>query len=86
MDVTAGPQYPPPSTGRACAVCGAHALVARETPLTRKRRVKFGFLWLVFCIVTGGLGLIVYLVWPRRTEVLNVDRFLVCTTCNARQS
>jgi hypothetical protein len=40
--------------------------------------------WILVTIVTGGLGLILWLIWPRHKEVIGVDRYLQCTSCNAR--
>ena len=59
--------------------------MSKEEKLTRKRRVKFGFVWLLVCILSLGVGLIGYLLWPRRTEVVGVDRYLQCSECKARQ-
>jgi hypothetical protein len=79
------PAPPAAQTGAACRVCGAHTLASREHKLTTKRRSKFGFLWLLATILTGGIGLLIYLVWPRHNEVTGVDRWLECTSCGARQ-
>lgn len=72
-------------TGAPCKVCGAVGTVnARERELTARRRVKFGALWLIVTVCTGGLGLLLYLVWPRRNVTTGVDRWLECSSCGAR--
>jgi DNA-directed RNA polymerase subunit RPC12/RpoP len=73
---------PPP--GR-CLYCGAQTLAPKEQGLTRKRRSKFGVGWLLLTILTGGLGLILYLIWPRHNELVSVDRWIECTSCGGRQ-
>ena len=79
--------YPPPAPpGRGCAFCGGHTLIPREQPITRKRRAKFGAGWLVLTILTGGLALLLYLIWPRHNEVVSVDRWIECRSCGGRQT
>lgn len=75
----------PPPQGRTCVQCGQPSLVPRQDNVTRKRRSKFGVGWLIFTVLTGGLALILYLIWPRHSEVVAVDRYLQCTSCGARQ-
>lgn len=82
---------PPPAApqvdgARPCAVCGQTALQSMAFPIHRKRRVKFGVFWLLFTVFTGGLALLLYLVWPRTTEVIGWDRYLQCAACNSRQT
>ena len=81
------PQYQPQTTqGMACMICGHQGtLRPGHTDITRKRRVKFGFFWLVFSVITCGIGFLLWLVWPRGTEVISTDRFVVCTNCGAKQ-
>ena len=55
-----------------------------QNEITTKKRPKFGVFWILVTIVTGGLGLILWLIWPRHKEVIGVDRYLQCTSCNAR--
>ena len=73
------------TVGAPCAVCGAYTLVPRSRSITTKRRVKFGFTWLLLTLFTGGLAFLAWLVWPRRDQLVAVDRYLQCTTCGARQ-
>ena len=75
----------PTPSAQPCAVCGAYNLRAIEKPITRKRRSKFGLLWLVATFLTLGIALVAYLVWPRHNEVVGVDRYLECSSCGARQ-
>ncbi len=82
MSIPSAPQ----AAKRACVVCGAQTLKPEERKLTEKKRVKFGVMWLIVTIFTGGLGLIVWLIWPRRKVVVNVDRYVKCTSCGARQA
>lgn len=79
------PAPPNPQTlGQACAVCGEHSMVSRQEQLTEKKRVKFGVVWILATILTGGLGLVLWLVWPRSKQVIGVDRYLECRSCKAR--
>jgi hypothetical protein len=55
-----------------------------QNQITTKKRPKFGIFWILVTIFTGGLGIILWLIWPRRDEVVSVDRYLQCTSCNAR--
>ena len=80
------PPQTPTAAPRACAQCGSATLVAAEDPLTTKKRPKFGFLWVIMTLLTGGLALILYLIWPRHKEKIGVDRYLKCNTCGARQT
>jgi len=65
-------------------VCGRHGtLWSRQNELTTKKRPKFGIIWIVVTIVTGGLGLILRLIWPRHKEVISVDRYLECSACSS---
>ena len=82
---TTQPMPATPQSAAACVICGSHTLTPKSDQLTRKRRVKFGGIWLLVCILSVGFGLIAYLVWPRTTEVVGVDRYLECSTCGARQ-
>lgn len=78
-------QPAPPTGQQPCPNCGAiGAMVSKTKKITRKRRVKFGLLWLLLCIITVGVGLIVYLVWPRRNETIGTDRWVECGNCGLR--
>ena len=88
------PQAMPPPQGMAisndpfaglqrCVVCGKTTLALQE--ITPRRRPKFGCLWWVLTVLTAGIALIVWLVWPRHEEDISVDRFVQCTSCGARQ-
>lgn len=70
--------------GQVCFNCGG-PLDVRAVPLTVKRRSKFGCMWLIVTVLTAGLGLIAYLIWPRHNETFGHDRFYVCRQCGARQ-
>ena len=76
---------PAPQSAAACVICGAHTLTPKTEQLTRRRRSKFGVMWLLATILTGGIALLAYLVWPRHDEIIGVDRYLECTTCGGRQ-
>lgn len=82
---TAQPMQPTPQSAASCVICGSHTLSPKVEQLTRKRRVKFGAIWLLVTLLSVGIGLIAYLIWPRTTEVVGVDRYLECSTCGARQ-
>jgi hypothetical protein len=71
---------------RACVSCGSTSLQPHEQKLTQKRRPKFGVIWILATILTGGLALILWLVWPRHKVTVGVDRWLTCTNCGARQA
>lgn len=66
---------------RACPVCGKCDWKAREERHTMKRRPKFGLLWILVSIVSLGLGVLLWLVWPRRKVTVGVDRYLECRAC-----
>lgn len=70
---------------RTCVACGSTSLRPEERALTQKQRPKFGAGWLLFTLFTAGLGFFLWLVWPRHKVTTSVDRWLVCTTCGARQ-
>lgn len=63
-------------------VCSHTSTVPTTKPVYRKERSKFGFLWLIFTIITCGFGLLLWLVWPRH-KVLIGDTVTgyVCTNC-----
>lgn len=74
------------AVGVGCQNCGAHG--SRKTVsnnITTKKRVKFGVFWVLFTILTGGIGLLIWLVWPRSSEVVGVDRYNECSSCGVRQ-
>ena len=68
-----------------CRICGAHALEAKHQQHTRKRRSKFGLLWLIAKFLTLGVALVAYIIWPRHSEVVSVEHYLQCRQCGARQ-
>ena len=79
QDATAAPRRP-------CITCGkVGSLQPRTQSITRKRRHKFGFLWLLITLVTCGVGFLLWLVMPRYKETIGVDRYVVCMACGARQ-
>lgn len=74
----------PPSPA-ACPICGgAGTLRAKSVELTEKRRVKFGIFWVLITLVSFGLGLVLYLIMPRKSVVTGVDRFMECGSCGSR--
>ena len=74
-----------PARGQSCPVCGAAgSLHSRQKELTEKRRVKFGVFWVLFSLLTGGLGFLLWLVMPRSKQVISVDRYMECGACRAR--
>lgn len=56
--------------------------VPRSKAVTVKRRPKFGVFWLTATLLTGGLALGLYLIWPRHHVTVSVDRWTVCSVCN----
>lgn len=64
------------------APCTHPHVVLRTREITRKRRSKFGVMWLLATVVTGGFALILYIIWPRHNEVIGVDRWNECTVCH----
>lgn len=77
-------QFAPPAPG-ACPVCGARGtLQAREVERTELRRVKFGVFWVLVSLMSLGLGVILYLIFPRKTVVVGTDRFMECGACHSR--
>ena len=76
---------PMSDTPRTCVTCGSASLTGREEPITRKRRVKFGATWLVLTILSAGLAIPVWLMWPRTHETVSVDRWVQCQACGGRQ-
>lgn len=82
--VTWTDQRRPAPSGAACKICGVPGmLITKNVPLTQKRRVKFGVFWIVFTILTGGVGFLVWLVWPRKQETIGMDRSVMCRSCGA---
>lgn len=66
-------------------MCGqVGTLRSRENALTTKKRPKFGVFWVLATILTGGIGFIVWLIWPRSKQVTSVDRYLECSNCRSR--
>jgi hypothetical protein len=55
-----------------------------QNEITTKKRPKFGIFWILVTIFTGGIGFLVWLIWPRHKEVVGVDRYLECSSCKAR--
>jgi hypothetical protein len=76
-------QYPPPSGG--CVNCGqTGTLKSVAKDLTEKRRPKFGIFYVLLTLVVG-LGLILWLIAPRKKVVVSVDRYNECKNCGVRQ-
>jgi len=66
-------------------VCGrVGTLKSQQNEITAKKRPKFGIFWIVVTIFTGGLGIILWLIWPRHKVVVSVDRYLQCSSCKSR--
>ncbi len=84
----AAPATPPPPQAAitpACSICGAQGtLVTKQEPITTKKRPKFGVFWILVSLISLGLGLILYLIWPRHKETIGVDRWTECRQCGAR--
>lgn len=57
--------------------------MGQSRELTVKRRPKFGVFFILMSLVFG-LGLLMWLVWPRHKEVIGVDRWHECRACKAR--
>lgn len=67
-------------------VCGRGPLQPVEQPITVKRRSKFGAGWIIFAVLTCGIGAVLFwLAAPRVNETVSVDRYLVCGACGSRQ-
>ncbi len=67
-----------------CPYCGAHGtLRSQQKQLTTKKRVKFGVMWVVLTVCTGGIAFLIWLMMPRRNEVIGVDRWTECTACKS---
>lgn len=67
---------------RLCPVCNQVAPIQHYTrPITVKRRVKFGVVWVFLTLLTLGWAVLGYLMWPRTTEVIGVDRWNECMFC-----
>lgn len=74
-----------PPTPASCPICGGvGTLSAKSVELTEKRRVKFGIFWVLLTLISLGLGLLLYLVMPRKNVVTGVDRFKECSACKSR--
>lgn len=79
------PAPAPAPTPQACPVCGlVGTLRSQQIERTTKTRVKFGVIWVLISLLSLGLGVVLWLIWPRRTEVTGVDRWLECGSCHAR--
>jgi hypothetical protein len=77
------PGPPVPSAG-ACKVCGVVGrLRAENKTITSKKRAKFGVFWLLFSILTGGVGILIWLILPRKHETIGVDRSIKCLACGS---
>lgn len=75
----------PSPTPASCPICGGvGTLRAKSVELTEKKRVKFGIFWVLITLVSFGLGLVLYLIMPRKTVVTGVDRFMECASCQSR--
>lgn len=80
-------QGPMTTTNPITCTCGTLATpVAHRHELTDKRRSKFGVLWLLFTLATGGLGFFAWLIWPRHKVVIGVENWVECPTCKRRLS
>jgi hypothetical protein len=73
--------YPDPDPRPACPSCGMRGtLVPQSREIKQKQRVKFGVFYVLLTFVFG-LGLILWLVTPRRNRVVSVDRYNRCSNC-----
>lgn len=73
-----------PPTTAVCPNCHQLSLVPKKRELTEKKRVKFGFIWLMLCLATMGMAFFAWLVWPRRSITIGVDRWQECQSCGFR--
>ena len=79
-------QPPQPAGAWGCVNCGqVGTLRSHQKDLTQKKRVKFGIFWVLISLISLGIGFIVWLIMPRRNEVVGVDRYNECTNCRTRQ-
>ncbi|MCP4085113.1 MAG: hypothetical protein GY745_08705 [Actinomycetia bacterium] len=83
-------QPPPPQTAAAagsCPVCNSvGSLATRQKELTTKRRPKFGVFYVLLSLTLIGfpIAIILWLIMPRKTEVVGVDRWMECSSCKSR--
>ena len=70
---------------KTCVACGG-MLQPRTREFTEKRRPKFGLTWILVTIFTGGIGILIWLVWPRHKVVVGTDRYFQCSKCGAEQA
>jgi hypothetical protein len=81
------PPPPPPPQPTPCPVCGTRgSLVPQQRTLTTKVRRKFGLGYVLLSLTLIGfpIAIILWLVMPRKTQVIGVDRWLLCRACGAR--
>ncbi len=64
-----------------CPQCGSDEYGPTTVPITRPRRVKFGAIWLIATLLTGGLALLAYIVWPRIDETIGYHEIGWCPDC-----
>lgn len=76
---------PPPWGPGTCVSCGQGPLLWNSRPITRKRRYKFGLLWLLATLLTCGIAILFWIVMPRYKETIGYDRWLQCQHCGFRQ-
>ena len=82
VDYSPQPHVSTDAVPRLCPACGQRAPVQHYVrPITRKRRVKFGAIWVFLTLITLGWAVLGYLMWPRRTETIGVDRWNQCMFC-----
>ena len=55
-----------------------------ENEIKEKRRPKFGIFFVLLSLAFG-LGLILWLIAPRKNVVVSVDRYVECKKCKVRQ-
>ena len=67
-----------------CPACGTKgSLTPKSKEITEKRRVKFGIFFILLSLI-GGLGVLLWLITPRKTQVISVDRWNECSACGAQ--
>ena len=70
----------------ACPYCGqTGTLIPKTREITEKRRPKFGVFWVLISLISVGIGFVLWLVMPRRKQVVSVDRYDYCTACKQPQ-
>lgn len=77
------PPTPGASSMQGCPMCGQFTMRSRSENITAKKRVKFGVFFVLLTLFFG-FGLIIWLITPRKTVTIGVDRYMECGSCKAR--